>query len=43
MIVSGFGHFWKFTEKWEVDSYFSVSGYLDDNISNQFFVALPNN
>jgi hypothetical protein len=31
-IVSGFGHLWEFTEKWEIDSYLNVSGYLDDNI-----------
>lgn len=30
----------EFTEKWEVDSYLSASGYLGDNV-HPYFVALP--
>jgi len=34
------GHLKEFTERWEVDTFLSASGYLGDNI-HPFFVALP--
>lgn len=41
IVISKFDNRLKeFTEKWEVDSYLSASGYLGDNI-HPFFVALP--
>ncbi|KQK09720.1 hypothetical protein BRADI_2g49747v3 [Brachypodium distachyon] len=41
IVISKFDNRLKeFTERWEVDSYLSASGYLGDNI-HPFFVALP--
>ncbi|KAJ3671000.1 hypothetical protein LUZ60_008426 [Juncus effusus] len=41
IVVSKFDNRLKeFTEKWEIDSYLSASGYLGDN-THPFFVALP--
>jgi len=40
-VVSGFDHLKEVSERWEIDSYLSASGYLGDNI-HPFFVALPN-
>ncbi|XP_020265366.1 dynamin-related protein 5A [Asparagus officinalis] len=41
IVISKFDNRLKeFTEKWEVDSYLSASGYLGDNI-HPYFVALP--
>jgi hypothetical protein len=38
--VTVLDHLKEFTERWEVDTFLSASGYLGDNI-HPFFVALP--